>query len=284
MTTHNAQRETHNAQRTTKNATIIGAGNMGGAMAKAICKADKGISVRVSNPSPEKLVKLRQEFPEISTFSDNVEAIKGAEVIILAVKPWILPDVVEEIAPYIDPETQIVVSVAGGVDFWSLSKMFGDYNEDLDMDALQLYRAIPNTAISVGKGMTFVCSQTKYASGLENVSNIFSLMGEVAVIDENHIDAGTALCSCGIAYVFKAVQAAVQAGVQLGFRPADALRYVNATVDGAIALLQQDGAIPQTEIDKVTTPGGMTIRGINQLEHDAFPSAIINAILAPLKK
>lgn len=262
---------------------IIGAGNMGGAMARAICKADKGISVRISNPSPEKLGKLQQEFPAISIFSDNIEAIKGADVIILAVKPWILPDVVDQIGPYVDPNTQIIVSVAGGVDFFQLSRMFADSSEELDMRKLQLFRAIPNTAISVGKGMTFVCSEDEYNSGIESVKNLFSLMSEVAVTDEKHIDAGTALCSCGIAYVFKAVQAAVQAGVQLGFRPADALRYVNATVDGAIALLQQDGALPQSEIDKVTTPGGMTIKGINQLEHDGLPSAIINAILAPLK-
>lgn len=264
--------------------SIIGAGNMGGAMAKAICQANNGISIRVSNPTTEKLDKLHDEFSEICIFTDNIEAIKGSDVILLAVKPWILPEVVTEIAPHINFEKQIIVSVAGGVDFFSFTNMFRDSIDNLDLDSLRLFRAIPNTAIAVGKGMTFVCSQKQDNSGIEVVKHIFSLMGEVALIDENHIDAGTALCSCGIAYVFKAVQAAVQAGVQLGFRPADALRYVNATVEGAITLLQQDGALPQSEIDKVTTPGGMTIKGINQLEHDAFPSAIINAILAPLSK
>ncbi len=275
---------TEDEKQKTKTVAIIGAGNMGSAMAKAICKANKEILVRISNPSPSKLEKLHNEFPELSTYSDNVEAIKGADVIILAVKPWILPAVIEEITPYIEAENRIVVSVAGGVDFVSFAKMFCVSSDSLDLTTLQLFRAIPNTAISVGKGMTFVCSEKVDNPGIDIVINIFSLMGEVALTDEKHIDAGTALCSCGIAYVFKAVQAAVQAGVQLGFRPADALRYVNATVDGAIALLQQDGALPQSEIDKVTTPGGMTIKGINQLEHDAFPSAIINAILAPLSK
>ncbi|MDE6022656.1 MAG: pyrroline-5-carboxylate reductase, partial [Muribaculaceae bacterium] len=210
--------------------------------------------------------------------------IKDSDVIILAVKPWILPDVVAQIAPHIDEEKHIIVSVAGGVDFFSFERMFYNCCDDKKIGHLRLFRVIPNTAIAVGKGMTFVCSQNDDAQGIEMVKYLFSLMGEVAVIDENHIDAGTALCSCGIAYVFKAVQAAVQAGVQLGFRPTDALRYVNATVEGAVALLQQDGALPQSEIDKVTTPGGMTIKGVNQLEHDAFPSAIINAILAPLSK
>lgn len=263
---------------------IIGAGNMGSAMAEAIFRANKGITIHLSNPSTKKLEKVKNQFPEINIFSDNIEAIKGSDVIILAVKPWILPEVVAQLAPRIDIEKQIIVSVAGGVDFFSLERMFRDCCDCPDLISLRLFRAIPNTAIAVGKGMTFICSQKNDVLGLEMVSYLFSLMGEVAVIDENHIDAGTALCSCGIAYVFKAVQAATQAGVQLGFRPADALRYVNATVEGAIALLQQDGALPQTEIDKVTTPGGMTIKGINRLEHDAFPSAIINAIIAPLSK
>ena len=109
-------------------------------------------------------------------------------------------------------------------------------------------------------------------------------MGVVDVIEERLMDAATALSSCGIAYVFKFIQACVQAGVELGFKPADALRYVNATVDGAAALLSLPNTNPQCEIDKVTTPGGMTIKGINALEHSGFSSAVINAILTPLKK
>lgn len=263
--------------------TIIGAGNMGGAMARALYGFED-IKVNVANPSMQKLMELAEENAEIGIFNDNVKAIKGADVIILAVKPWILPDVVKEIAPRVDANKQIVVSVAGGVDIQSLTNMLNGARKKNDLNGLQIFRVIPNTAISAGAGMTFICNNDEGAESADLVRHLFSLMGEAAEIEERLIDAATALSSCGIAYVFKAIQAAVQAGVQLGFRPADALRYVNATVAGAVALLDTEGATPQGEIDKVTTPGGMTIKGINSLEHDGLPSAIINAILAPVKK
>lgn len=268
---------------TMTNVTIIGAGNMGGAMARALYDFED-IKVNVSNPSMKKLKELAEEHPLTGIFNDNVKAIKGADVIILAVKPWVLPDVVKEIAPRLDASKQIIVSVAGGVDIESLTIMLNGARKKNDLNGLEIFRVIPNTAISVLAGMTFICHNDEGAESAELIHHLFSLMGQAAEIEERLIDAATALSSCGIAYVFKAVQAAVQAGVQLGFRPAEALRYVNATVAGAVALLDTEGATPQGEIDKVTTPGGMTIKGINSLEHDGLASAIINAILAPLKK
>lgn len=242
------------------------------------------IEVRVANPSPGKLERIKGYFPDIAVFSDNVEAIKEADVIILAVKPWILTDVIKELAPHVDAKGQIIVSVAGGVDIESLTRMFRETCQEKGFGELRIFRAIPNTAISVQAGMTFISHNANENSSVETIRHLFSLMGEVGEIEEHLMDAATALSSCGIAYVFKAVQAAVQAGVQLGFRPAEALRYVNATIAGASALLGIEGTTPQAEIDKVTTPGGMTIKGINSLEHDGFPSAIINAILTPLRK
>lgn len=256
---------------------------MGGAMAQAL-GCHENIEVRVANPSPGKLERLKGNFPGIAVFSDNAEAIKGTDVIILAVKPWILGDVIKELAPHVDVKEQIIVSVAGGVDIESLTRMFHEACQEKDFDKLRIFRAIPNTAISVKAGMTFISQNACENTGVETINHLFSLMGEVGEIEERLIDAATALSSCGIAYVFKAVQAAVQAGVQLGFRPHEALRYVNATIAGASALLDIEGATPQAEIDKVTTPGGMTIKGINSLEHDGLPSAIINAILMPLRK
>ena len=132
--------------------------------------------------------------------------------------------------------------------------------------------------------MTFIAARRADNNTLDSIVKMFGTMGEVAVIEERLMDAATAISSCGIAYVYKFIQACVQAGVELGFKPADALRYVCATVDGAAAMLSQPDAAPQTEIDKVTTPGGMTIKGINSLEHNGFTSAVINAILAPVKK
>ena len=144
-------------------------------------------------------------------------------------------------------------------------------------------RVIPNTALSVGKSMTFIAPR-RAERITDTIVKMFETMGEVAVIEEKLMDAATALTSCGIAYVYKFAQACVQAGVELGFKPADALKYVCATMDGAATMLSQPGAAPQSEIDKVTTPGGMTIKGINMLEHTGFTSAVIKAILSPVKK
>lgn len=259
---------------------IIGAGNMGGAIARALA-ATGGYEIALSNPTLPKLEAFKAEFPDrfITVTTDNVEAVIDADVVILAVKPWLLGQVIEQIKPRLVYRRNTIVSLAGGVSIDALDAMLvrGD-------ELSAVCRVIPDTALSVGKSMTFIAGRRADASTLQTVESLFRRMGEVAVIEERLMDAATALSSCGIAYVYKFIQACVQAGVELGFRPADALRYVCATVDGAAAMLSLPGAAPQTEIDKVTTPGGMTIKGINALEHSGFISAVINAILTPVRK
>ena len=256
--------------------SIIGAGNMGGAIARALAHSQL-YSVAVANPSHPKLDAIASEYPGVKTTTDNLEAAAGADIVILAVKPWLIAEVLQQLKPCLAESRATVVSLAGGVSLDALDSM-------LALDGTPICRVIPDTALSVGKSMTFIASRRADNSTLDSIVKMFGTMGEVAVIEERLMDAATAISSCGIAYVYKFIQACVQAGVELGFKPADALRYVCATVDGAAAMLSQPGAAPQTEIDKVTTPGGMTIKGINSLEHNGFTSAVINAILAPVKK
>lgn len=259
---------------------VIGAGNMGGAIACALAATGE-YKIAVSNPTTPKLEAIKAEFPDrnVTVTTDNVEAVVDADIIILAVKPWLIGKVVEEIKPRLVYRRNIIVSLAGGVNIDALDEML------LRGDELPaVCRVIPDTALSVGKSMTFIAGRRVGESAMAEVKGLFSRMGDVAVIEERLMDAATALSSCGIAYVYKFMQACVQAGVEMGFRPSDALRYVCATVDGAAAMLSVPGASPQLEIDKVTTPGGMTIKGINALEHSGFTSAVINAILTPLKK
>ncbi|MGN1173433.1 MAG: pyrroline-5-carboxylate reductase [Muribaculaceae bacterium] len=256
--------------------SIIGAGNMGGAIARALA-ASQLYSVAVANPSRPKLDAIVSEYPDVKTTTDNLEAAEGADIVILAVKPWLIAEVLKQLKPCLAQSHATVVSLAGGVSLDALDGM-------LALGDTPVCRVIPDTALSVGKSMTFIASRRTDCTKLDSIVEMFSTMGEVDVIEERLMDAATAISSCGIAYVYKFIQACVQAGVELGFKPADALRYVCATVDGAAAMLSKPGAAPQTEIDKVTTPGGMTIKGINSLEHNGFTSAVINAILAPLKK
>lgn len=251
---------------------------MGGAIARALA-ATAHYDIAVANPTRPKLDAIAAQYPDVKTTTDNVEAVVDADIIILAVKPWLLASVVEQIKPRLVYRRNTIVSLAGGVSIDALDTMLmrGD-------ELPAVCRVIPDTALSVGKSMTFIASRRADDKTIDTVSSLFSPMGEVDVIEERLMDAATALSSCGIAYVYKFIQACVQAGVELGFKPSDALRYVCATVDGAAAMLSQPGAAPQSEIDKVTTPGGMTIKGINALEHNGFTSAVINAILTPVRK
>lgn len=258
---------------------IIGAGNMGSAIVRGIMRPESPkYELTVSNPSKNSLENISAEFPTVKITTNNIEALRDADVGIFAVKPWILPSVAEE-AVKAKAVPQIIVSIAAGV---GLNQLNGLFNRDLNHER-SLFYVIPNTAISIGKGMTFITS--KYAIDAEKdlVKNIFDLMGETAFIEEDKIGAATALCSCGIAYAFKYIQACVQAGVQMGFRPENAQKYAIATVDGAMELLKTKETTPQKEIDCVTTPGGMTIRGINMLEHTGFTSSIIKSIIEPIK-
>lgn len=264
-----------------KKISIIGAGNMGAAIARGAVRANCG-SVCVSNPSMPKLQALAAECPGILTTTSNIEAARSADILILAVKPWKLQGVIDEIAPALEPERQSIVSIAGGVSLDDIDEMLAGAADVRNLQTGAIFHVIPDTAISVGHGMTFVSSKRASQEQTGAVEELFASMGDVAVIEERLMGAATALSSCGIAYAYKYIQASVQAGVQLGFYPRQALEYTIATVDGSIAMLRANGTLPQQEIDRVTTPGGMTIKGINSLEKSAFASAVIEAILSPL--
>lgn len=254
---------------------IIGAGNMGGAITRGL-STDPEMDITVSNPSNTKLQALKEQCPGITTTNSNVEAVRHADAVIICVKPWIAATVIDEIRQYTLKAKPLTISIAAGIDTDALAAVYGCEN-------LPLAYAIPNTAIAVGQGMTFACTANCDQRHADMLSRIFSCMGAFALTDRKHMDAAMALSSCGIAYAYKYAQACVQAGVQLGFKPADALRYTIETVKGAMAMLGQPGATPQGEIDRVTTPGGLTIKGINQLEHTGFTSSVIQAILKPLE-
>lgn len=255
---------------------IIGTGNMGGAIVRGLYLR-KDVEIIISNRSSEKLEQLKTEMPNVKIAVTNADAAKDADIICLAVKPKQMWDVADEIRDLPGMSAKKIVSIAAGICINDLEKMFSQLAEECP----GIYRAIPNTAISAANGITFIAYEDEQLD--KRVTDIFLTMGRVEVIDEKLIGAATALCSCGIAYAFKYVQAMTQAGVQLGFRPEEALSYSIATVEGAMSLLEQNRTTPQQEIDKVTTPGGMTIRGVNTLEHTGFVSAVIDAVIEPLK-
>lgn len=252
---------------------IIGAGNMGSAIAISLMKGNlvKTSEIIVSNPSSERLKALQSLHADLNVTNDNKEAVKNSDIVILAVKPWIVEQVLSEVNI---KKQQILVSIAAGITFGQLVKYSGT---DLPM-----YRVIPNTAISQRCSMTLISSHNCTAEQDVLITDLCNQFGVSMMIPENKMAAGTALASCGIAYVLKYIQGAMQAGVELGLAPKDSAELVAQSVKGAAELILNGHTHPATEIDKVTTPGGLTIKGLNELEHNGFTSAIIKAMKASI--
>ena len=251
---------------------IIGAGNMGGAIARGIVQGSKvkAVDITVANPSNGKLDALKAFNPEINITNNNQEAIENADIVLLAVKPWLVKSVLENIS--FDAKKQILVTVAAGV-------AFTEYCKIIDESAT-IFRVIPNTAISLLESTTLIASYNASKEQEQFILDLFDEMGLAMIINESQMSAATALTSCGIAYVLKYIHAAVEAGVEMGIYPKDAQEMVAQSVKGAAELLLQNDTHPAIEIDKVTTPGGLTIKGLNELEHAGFSSAIIRAMKA----
>ena len=253
-------------------AAIIGAGNRGSAIARGMAKGSivPATSITVSNPSQGKLDRLKAAFPALQVTRDNRAAAKGADMVILAVKPWLIEPVVKELG--IEADT-LVVSVAAGISCGQLAGYTGNLGQPV-------FRLIPNTAISEMQSMTLITGNNTTDEQRKLMLDIFCEMGMALWLPEEKMAAATAMTSCGIAYALKYIQAAMQAGIELGIYPKDGMRMVAQSLKGAAELILNNDTHPSIEIDKVCTPGGITIKGINELEHEGFTSTVIKAIKA----
>lgn len=257
--------------------TIIGAGNMGGAIAIGLYKsgAVKASDLAVSDKS--EAVLGRFSALGINTFTDNARAVKGADIVMVVVKPWIVEPVIAGIRPVLDYSRQIVVLIAAGIQPDQLSGWLG---KDAAGNVPQSMIVIPNTAIEILQSMSFIAPVTAGNEAVETVKALFDKMGSSMVVPFNLLGAGTALASCGIAYAMRYIHAAAQGGVELGFYPADAVKVVCQTVRSAAQLISEHESHPEVEIDKVTTPGGITIKGLNAMEEAGFTNAVIKGLKA----
>lgn len=279
---------------------IIGTGNMGGAIAKGLIKSDtcSPEEITCTAKSENTLNRLRKYNPALHVGCDNKEAVRGADVVILAVKPWLIGDVIEEIRSVVDLKHQLIVSVAAGISLRDLTLLLIPDYERYEMERIvakveerdpvfpdtfaepALFRVVPNTAAEVLESVTFIASRGAIEEQTENIRQLFASIGYTMVVDEKLIPAGTSLASCGIAFAMRYIRAAMEGGVELGFRPEEAARIVEHTVKGAAALLLQSGGHPEAEIDKVTTAGGITIKGLNAMERAGFTNAVIEGLKA----
>lgn len=258
-----------------KKIAIIGGGNLGTAIAEGLlkskfCKAS-AITVTKRNISTLKSIKEKG----IGVTDNNNEAVKKSDVVILAVKPFQVSEVLNSIVKDLD-EGKILISVVTGV-------LMNDI-ENILQKKLPLFRAMPNTAIAIQQSMTCICSKHAEHADIEYVSDLFNKLGKVVSIDEKLMNAATILGACGTAYAMRYIRANIQGGIEIGFDVNTASLIAAQTVKGAAELLIQTGRHPEQEIDKVTTPKGCTIAGLNEMEHQGFSSSLIKGIIASYQK
>lgn len=261
-----------------KKIAIIGAGNMGSVVAQSLKNSDYEITCTAA--TQRTLDRVKVDMPEVNVTRSNKEAVEDADIVILAIKPYLAEYVCEEIEETLKEGT-VVISLIAGLSFFELCRYLNAKSELFTGGKLlHLARVIPNTAIKYGKSVTFIAYNYDVPSeAMSEIEKIFSLSGKVFVVPEAKMAACTSLASCGIAYFLRFIRAAVEGAVEIGLKPDFATEIAALTAEGAAALLA-GGAHPEAEIDKVTTPGGLTIRGLNALEAHGLNAAVIAALKA----
>ncbi len=256
--------------------SIIGAGAMGGSTVEGLIKGHtfKNEDITVSDPSQSVVEKFAKMGVAVTT--DNKLAADCADIVCVVVKPWLVERVLKDIKPELNPQKQILIVIAAGVSSASIQEWLGE-------NCPPLFLAIPNIAIAEMASMTFIVPVNASEEETQTVVGIFDEMGDTLITDEQHLAAGTTLASCGIAYAMRYIRAAAEGGVELGFKADDAKKIVMQTMKGAVELLEASGLHPEAAIDLVTTPGGVTIKGLNEMEHAGFTSAVIRGLKAGLK-
>ena len=253
---------------------ILGVGNIGSALAKGLLdsKFISPSSLTLTRRHPDKLSMFKERGCIVT--DQNNEAIQSSQVIVLAVEPHHMEHVLSEISPLLTGQ-HTLISVATS---WTINKIRNFVNEDVP-----IVRAMPNTAIAISESMTCLAGPTKHPA-MEQTIEMFKCVGEIQIIDEELMTSATALTACGVAFFLRAIRAAAQGGIEIGFHADQAIEMAAQTAKGAAELLLQDHQHPEYEIDRVTTPKGCTIAGLNQLEHGGFSSAMIRGITTSAEK
>ena len=255
---------------------IIGCGNLGTSIVNGLLALEEfqPKHLHVTKRNPSNLLYLQDK--EVRVHADNKIAAKESDMVIIGVKPFNVEAVLKEISPVLDPQKQIIVSLATGV---TLDEMF----ENMAPDTIA-YRAMPNIAADIGESITCITGRNQTEDAEQKVKALFNSVGFSIAIDESLMEAATVLGACGIAYVLRFMRAMIQGGIQIGFDARTASQIVNQTVKGAAELMIQKNMHPEEAIDKVTTPKGCTIVGLNEMEHQGFSAAMVRGVLASYQK
>lgn len=256
---------------------FIGAGNMGGALARAVVKAAGGKEVLISDKAAVKAQLLAEELK--CSYADNNAVASSAKYIFLGVKPQMMDAALKAIAPILAKRDDrfVLVTMAAGLKMCAFSEMLGrDY---------PIIRIMPNTPVSQGKGMIlYTANENVFMDEIGEFCEALKCAGRVDKIDEALIDAASALSGCGPAFVYLFAEALADAGVECGLTRAKAIEYAAQTLSGAAELLLNTGKHPAVLKDEVCSPAGSTIAGVHALEENGFRGAVMDAVKASYKR
>jgi pyrroline-5-carboxylate reductase len=255
---------------------VIGAGNIGVAIAKGLSHSGQFSATSIT--LTRRKVQLLEQWREkgFCIEPDNCTAVGQADILIIAVEPRQMEALLVEIAPALIPDRHTLISVVSGVTIDQIRAQIGE--------KIAVVRVMPNTAIAVGESMTCITTDGQNRDALDMATTIFDTVGKTLIIDEEQMTGATALAACGVAFFLRAIRAASQGGIEIGFHSEDAYFISAQTARGAASLLLSTEKHPEHEIDRVTTPRGCTIAGLNQMEHAGFSSAMIKGITTSAKK
>ena len=255
---------------------ILGSGNIGLSLAKGLVKAGiyEPSQITLTRRNISALAEMKEQGFDVT--ANNAEAVSKATIVVLAILPQQLNKLLDEIKSSVDPAKHLLISVISGVSCQDIRKYLA-----LDV---QVVRVMPNTAIAIGQSMTCIATDTATEENIKVVTAMFNTVGVSIQINEDLMTSATALCACGIAFFLRSIRAASQGGTEIGFHAHDALKMAAQTAKGAADLLLQLSSHPEHEIDKVTSPKGCTIAGLNEMEHNGFSSAMIKGIKTSAEK
>ena len=250
---------------------VLGGGNLGRALALGWVGAGRfePTDIHITRRQDDKLQDMREL--GFLTGADNARAVRDSDLVVIAVQPQQLDELLSDIADDLDPKRHRVISVVSGVSIAQTRAGLGD--------GVPLVRAMPNTAVAIGESMTCLAADEASEGALEEAQELFDLVGRTLVIQEEMMAPATALCACGVAFFLRCIRAASQGGIEIGFHPEEALLLAGQTARGAASLSLRENSHPEGEIDRVTTPRGCTIVGLNEMEHRGLSSALIKGLI-----
>jgi pyrroline-5-carboxylate reductase len=259
-----------------KKIAIIGGGNLGTAIAEGLIQSGFVLPkhILITKRNIQTLHSLERKGVLVS--DKNEEAVRYADLVILAVKPFQVNEILRSLRDEFQEDRHVLVSVVTGVSIEHITA----YLEK----KVPIVRAMPNTAIAIQESMTCIAAQDVNEDQLQYIQEVFAQLGKVVRIDEKLMDAATVLGACGTAFAMRYIRANIQGGIEIGFDAATANLIAAQTVKGAAELLLKKGSHPEQEIDKVTTPKGCTIAGLNEMEHQGFSSSLIKGLVASYEK